>query len=409
MPNRSLIRLNWLNLFVAQMQTGFGAFLSVYLTTHGWSGTEIGFALSLGAIAAMAAQVPAGMLVDAMHSKRHAAGAAILAVICAALVIGIWPTRLPVLLAEILQGMAGSVLGPAIAAITLALARKDVLGERLGLNMRYAAIGSFAAAAAMGAFGTWFSHRAILFLAAACGVAAVVIVRAIQPEDLAAAPTRTDHLAVIPRRARAIPQDSLWHLACDRCLLTLALCVGLFHLGNAGMLPIVAADLARDGQSGTDLIIAAAIVVPQALAALLSPHMGRLAERIGRRPVLLAGFAALTARGLLLASDASPYLIIGFQALDGISAAVVGVIVPLVVADITHRRGRFNLALGIVGLGMGIGAALSTTLAGALLDRYGEAVTFLALAGAGGLACLLTWLALPETAERSRQPTPSPA
>ena len=88
---------------------------------------------------------------------------------------------------------------------------------------------------------------------------------------------------------------------------------------------------------------------------------------------------------------------------------MVGVIVPLVVADITHRRGRFNLALGIVGLGMGIGAALSTTLAGALLDRYGEAVTFLALAGAGGLACLLTWLALPETAERSRQPTPSPA
>ncbi len=404
MPNRSLISLNWLNLFVAQMQTGFGAFLSVYLTTHGWTGTEIGFALSLGAIAAMVAQVPAGLLVDAMHSKPHAAGAAILAIMCAAMVIGVWPLPVPVLAAEILQGAASSMLGPAIAAITLALANKDVLGERLGLNMRYAAIGSFVAATAMGSLGTWYSHRAILFLAAACGVAGLLMLRGIRPEDLAAAPSRTDHRAAIPKPARITPHDTKWQIACDHCLLTFTLCVALFHLGNAGMLPIVANALTRSGQAGTDLIIAAAIVVPQALAALLSPHIGRLAERIGRRPVLLAGFAALVARGVLLATDGNPFLMIGFQALDGISAAVVGVMVPLVVADLTHRRGRFNLAMGIVGLGMGIGAALSTTLAGAIVDRYGEAATFLSLAAAGALACLLTWLILPETAHRSRQP-----
>src|ERR1700722_9946402 len=121
MPDRSLANLNWLNLFVAQMQLGFGAFLSVYLTTHHWTRTDIGFALSLGTVTGMVAQIPAGALVDAIDRKRTVAGAAISVIAAAALVIGIWPLTLPVMLAEILQGAASCVLAPAIAAITLAL------------------------------------------------------------------------------------------------------------------------------------------------------------------------------------------------------------------------------------------------------------------------------------------------
>src|SRR3984957_14414717 len=104
MPDRSLANLNWLNLFVAQMQLGFGAFLSVYLTTQLWTRTDIGFALSLGTVTVMVAQVPAGALVDAVDSMRRVAGAAIAVIAAAALIIGIWPLTFPVLLAEMLQG-----------------------------------------------------------------------------------------------------------------------------------------------------------------------------------------------------------------------------------------------------------------------------------------------------------------
>jgi MFS family permease len=395
----SLKGLNWLNLLVALMQTGFGAFLSVYLTTHGWSAGEIGFALSLAAIAAMVAQVPGGMLVDAVADKRRAAGVAILVVVVAALVVAIRPTRQPVLVAEVLQGAASGLLTPSIAAITLALAHKDVLGERLGSNVRFAALGSVFAAAVMGVIGTWYSHRATLFLAALAGLASLVALAAIRATDLAAAHTRTDHRGA--RHPAAHPKaDRSRDVACDPCLLIFGLCVFCFHLGNASLLPLAANALAREQVRNSDLIVAAAIVVPQLVAAMLSPRVGRFAQLHGRRIVLIAGFLAMSARAVLFACDGGPGLIIAFQTLDGISAAAMGVLVPLIVADITHHRGRFNLAMGIVGLFMGVGAALSTTLSGALADRFGNPATFALLALPGLLAALLAWRLLPETRHR---------
>ena len=51
------------------------------------------------------------------------------------------------------------------------------------------------------------------------------------------------------------------------------------------------------GRSG--FIVSAAIIVPQIVVALFSPWVGRLAQSLGRQPVLLVGFAALPLRGLL--------------------------------------------------------------------------------------------------------------
>ncbi len=79
----SMSGLNWLNFLSALMQTGFGAFLAVYLTSQNWSRTDIGFVLSIGTAAAMASQVPGGMLVDWARSKRHAAAGAVLAIMAA--------------------------------------------------------------------------------------------------------------------------------------------------------------------------------------------------------------------------------------------------------------------------------------------------------------------------------------
>jgi predicted MFS family arabinose efflux permease len=92
-----------------------------------------------------------------------------------------------------------------------------------------------------------------------------------------------------------------------------------------------------------------------------------------------------------------PYLLVAVQLLDGICAAVFGVLVPLTIADITRGSGRFNLAQGIVGTGIGIGASLSTTLGGWMSDRLGSSSAFLGLAGIGALGLLLVWLLMPET------------
>jgi MFS family permease len=122
-----------------------------------------------------------------------------------------------------------------------------------------------------------------------------------------------------------------------------------------------------------------------------------LAQTWGRRPVFLLGFATLPLRGVLLALTNDPYMVVAVQTLDGISGAVMGVLVPLALADIARGTGRFNLAQGIVGSATGIGATLSTVGAGYLADRFGVPSAFWGLAGMGVLALLLLFAMLPET------------
>jgi len=102
-----------------------------------------------------------------------------------------------------------------------------------------------------------------------------------------------------------------------------------------------------------------------------------------------------------------PYLLVVVQALDGVCAAVLGVTVPLVVADITRGTGRFNLGLGIVGSAVGIGAALSTTLAGYAIDHFGSSVAFFGLAFIAACGLALVWLLLPETRPDAEQSRPA--
>ena len=95
------------------------------------------------------------------------------------------------------------MLTPAVASITLALSHQDQFGERLGYNVRFAAIGAGVAAGLMGLVGYWLSPRAVLFLAAGFGLAALVALKAIRPGDIAEAPSRTEHLSAAPHPTRA--------------------------------------------------------------------------------------------------------------------------------------------------------------------------------------------------------------
>ncbi|MGZ9086832.1 MAG: MFS transporter, partial [Rhodoplanes sp.] len=166
---------------------------------------------------------------------------------------------------------------------------------------------------------------------------------------------------------------------------------------NAGMLPLMGGILAAEGRSVATSTIAACMVVPQIIVAVASPFVGRKSESWGRRPLLILCFAALATRAALFALVGNPYAVIAVQLLDGVSAAVLGVMFPLIIADITRNTGRFTLALGAVGSAMGIGAAFSTTLAGYLFDRTGATITFSVLAGIALFGLALAWLIMPET------------
>jgi predicted MFS family arabinose efflux permease len=67
---RSQGGLDWLNFFMADVQTGFGSFVSFYLADQGWSEENVGFVLTAGGLSGVVGQIPGGALVDAMRRKR---------------------------------------------------------------------------------------------------------------------------------------------------------------------------------------------------------------------------------------------------------------------------------------------------------------------------------------------------
>ncbi|MDR3420247.1 MAG: MFS transporter [Xanthobacteraceae bacterium] len=390
---RSLRGLDWFIFFVADVQTGFGPFVSVFLTTQKWTQVDIGLVLSAAGFVSLIAQMPGGAVVDAARSERLVAGIAVAAICFSALGYAALPVFPMVLSAAVLHALASCVLGPAIAAISLGLVGHARIGERFGRNARFAAIGNGLAAAAMGTCGYLLSARAVFVVTVLLLVPALLALRGISPAEID--PERAH--GATPRRRANKPPVKPGDLMHNRPLLIFAGCLLLFHLANAAMLPLMGSVVTMRSARWATLLIAACIVVPQLLVAALSPWVGRRAQIWGRRPMLLIAFAALPIRGILFASVTNPELLVVVQLLDGVTAAVFSVMVPLVVADLTRGTGRFNLGQGIIGTFIGIGASLSTTIAGYMSDYLGSPAAFAGLAAIALFGLVALWFLMPET------------
>ena len=393
-PSRKSLRgLDWFIFFVADVQTGFGPFVSVYLTAQRWTQFDIGLVLSAAGFVGLIGQMPGGAIVDAARSERFVAGIAIVAICISALTFAALPIFPVVLMGSVLHALASCVLGPAMAAISLGLVGHAAIGERLGRNARFASVGNGLAAAVMGACGYLISSRAVFIVTVLLLGPALLALRSINPAEID--PERAHGAA--PRRRVDRPRSKPGELMQNRPLLIFAGCLLLFHLANSAMLPLVGSVVTMRSAQWATLLIAACIVVPQLVVAVMSPTVGRQAEIWGRRPLLLIGFAALPIRGILFAFVSSPVLLVIIQLLDGITASVLAVMVPLVVADLTRGTGHFNLGQGIVGTATGIGASLSATMAGYMTDRFGSAAAFSGLGVIATFGLAVVWLSMPET------------
>jgi MFS family permease len=400
----SLRGLDWVNFFLAGALAGFGPYVAVYLADQKWTQEKVGFVLSASAFAGLLSQVPGGELLDAARSKRAILALGVLVLALSAMIIEFRPTLPLVLIGLTLQGITGAVLGPAIAAISLGLVGHLALPERLGRNQRFAATGSLAAAAFMGLIGYAFSYQAIFLLVVVLTLPVFVALARIHASDIhfgrsCGAPQH--HTVDPPPRADRM---SLWQ---SPGLLVLALCLFLFQLGNASMLPLAGESLIYQGERSSSLIVSALIVLPQIVVAALSPWVGREANNVGRRPLLLMGLGALPIRAVLFALIPAPQALLVFQVLDGVSGAVIGVLTALVIADLTNATGRFNLAQGLVGTASGIGASLSTALFGVIAVNYGRTVVFLSIAASALAAVLILWFWMPETRPAAKPAGPS--
>ena len=399
--------LKGLNFFIAAVEAGFGPFVAVWLAQQGWNQTDIGLALSIGAGAALIGQLPGGLAVDHVHHKRTILTVALLAVAVGALLVAFLPMFATVSLAEALNSLASCIITPSIAAITLRLCGHDAYSERLGVNARYGSLGAASAAGFFGLCAWYVSQRSVFIAAAGLVLPALIALYTIRRND--EAPGEAHCALLHPRERRQRARE--WHIFREPALHIFAACAALFQLANAAMLPLALNELARHSRTA-DLAVSAAVIVPQIVVATIAPRVGALAQTLGRRPVLLAGFAALPIRGLLFAMlmwvgpAAVPLIVI--QMLDGLSAAVFGLSLPLIAADATRDTGFMNFAIGSLNLAVALGATASTTFAGVIADAVGAPSAFVALAAVGGLAWLVVLLVMPETKPESPDGTAAP-
>ena len=395
-PSRqSLLALSSLNFFLSGMQAAFGPIAAAYLAAQGWTAKDIGFALSIGGIASLVSQVPGGELLDIARAKRLLIATCVVIVALSTLIFSLWPSFSVVAFAEVLQGITGGILGPGIVAITLGLVGHAALAERLGQNQRFAAAGGVAVTLTMAVVAYSESPWA-MFVPVALAVPVLIALNRIRGDEIdfgrasGAEQTHVDR----PQRARRLAT-----LLKNRPLLIFAACVVLFQLANASMLPLVNGMLASEGKGQAAPLVAALIIVPQAIVALLAPWVGQQAEKHGRKPLLVVGFAALPIRAAVFALTNNPLALVVIQVLDGITGAVLGVMTALVIADVTRGTGRFNLAQGLFGTLMGVGASLSPTLSGLIVYHLGYSAGFVSLAGEGLIAFVILAAFLPETKE----------
>ncbi len=383
--------LDALNFLLADVRGALGPYLNVFLVTQQhWSQSAVGVVTTVSGLLGIVLQTPAGAAIDATRRKRGLIVAALVLLAAGAVAIFALPRFWPVLIANAVIATVGDIFGPAVAALTLGLCAPGLLAGRLGRNSAFDHAGNVAIAVAAGGVGWIASQRAVFLLVPVFAVLAMAATLSIPAAAIDHERARGGERAGGAGGWRAL-------LGC-RPLVVYAGCTLLFHFANAPLLPLVGQKLAVAHKDVATAMMSACIVAAQLIMLPIALAVGRTADRVGRKPILLAGFAVLPVRALLYTLSNDAGWLIAVQLLDGVGAGVFGAITPLVVADVMRGTGRFNVAQGLVATAQGIGASLSGLAAGVVVDRFGYDTAFVSLGAAAGVAVLVLALLMPETA-----------
>jgi predicted MFS family arabinose efflux permease len=269
---RSLRGLDWLNFFLADVQTGVGPFLAIYLAGYAWNEQRVGIALTVGGIAGILTQTPAGALVDRLHSKRALITVGIVALAAGSLLIALLPTFWSVMSAQVLIGGMSSIFGPAICAVSLGIVGHHAFDTRQGRNQTFNSAGNVTAAVAMGLMGYFVSNRSIFFFVAICTLPTIIALRTIRPDEIDYELARGGKEG--NEGSKPVGAGALFK---DRPLVIFLVCAVMFHFANAAMLPLLGEMLAKGHGRSSMMFMSACVITTQLVITLLAAWSGRKA------------------------------------------------------------------------------------------------------------------------------------
>jgi MFS family permease len=393
--------LDAINFLLADVRGALGPYLNVFLVTEQhWTQTEVGWVTAGGGLLGIALQTPIGAAIDVLCGKRAIIVIALVVLGVGAAAIYAWPSFWSVAVANSLIAIVGDVFGPAVAALTLGLVARKQLARQMGRNSAFDHAGNVAIALVAAGVGYAFSQRAVFLLVPMFAMLAGIAVLSIPAKAIDFDRAR-DFEAKSEENGDKHGPAGYGVLFKSRPLVIFGLCVMLYHVANATLLPLVGQKLAAAHPKEATAMMSACIIAAQAVMLPIAMLVGRTADTWGRKPLFLAGFIVLPIRAVLYTLSDNSIWLIAVQLLDGVSAGIFGALMPLVIADIMRGTGRFNLAQGAIVTALGVGASLSGLVAGVVVDHFGYDAAFLGAGAAAVAASVVFALRMPETAERA--------
>lgn len=134
---------------------------------------------------------------------------------------------------------------------------------------------------------------------------------------------------------------------------------------------------------------------------LFAPVWGRLSDRVGRRPVILASLVGTAVASLIFGLAGALWLLFLARALDGLSGASYGA-AQAYVADVTSPEERAH-GMGLIGAAFGVGFVIGPAI-GALFAAIDPRAPFFFAAGLAALNFALAWRRLPESRRADSAP-----
>jgi MFS family permease len=397
---RSLGALDGLNFFLADVQSGLGPFLGIYLlTVPGWNPGDIGVVLTVGGLVGLLVQTPIGALIDKTVHKRSLIVIAAAATAVGTFMITVNASYPVITSAQVVTGIAGAVFPPAIAAIALGLVGAAAYTYRTGRMAAFNHAGNVVGAVVFGVAGYLITIRAGFWFAGAVSVLVIAVTLMINPRMIDNDVARGLVAGGPAKRGGEKRPSGFGVLLRSRPLLALCAATMLWQLANGAMLPLSGQELALENVQRGTLYQAALIIVAQLVMIPMAIMIAKHGKDWGRKPIFLVAFLVLPLRGVMFTWWDEPYYIIAVQILDGIGAGIFGAMFVLVIADLTRGTGHFNLVLGAATTIQGIGAALSPGLAGLVAVAAGFHVSLFMLAGIAVAALIVFVLGVPETAD----------
>lgn len=285
----------------------------------------------------------------------------------------------------VLRLVEGGFTGTVTASTTLAASTvpRERLGFGLGLMQMAVFSGSAVGPLIGGVLADQIGYRATFVLAGSLLLVSALLVAFLVEERFEPPPRRAGH---------GETGGETWRLLLAPALLGIV--VSLFALRAASMalqpiVPLLVAQLAR-GSSAVNSLAGLAMGVSGMTSAVASVGLGRLSDRIGQRPLLIASGALAAATFLPLGLTTQVWQVIALQALFGIASGGMLPTANALVARLTPE-GRRGTIYGFTTTASSLGAFVGPLVGTALAAALGLHAPFLAIGLA--LAATVAWVA----------------